>query len=467
MSVCLPETFYIRTFGCQMNEHDSERIAGMLVGMGMQPVEQPGAADLLLYNTCSIREKADTRLLGHLGEARRLKREQPGRMVVVAGCLAQSRRESFQQEQPHVDILLGPQSLHELPGLIEERLETGRSAGAFAEQTTRFSAELPRARRQGPLAWVQIMTGCTNYCSYCIVPYVRGPEASRAAEEIVDEVRGLSEQGVREVTLLGQNVNAYGAEPNFGGKGDFSGLLRRLSDETPIERIRFMTSHPKDVSIRLIEALAQLEPLCEHLHLPVQSGSDRILEAMRRGYASADYLALVERLRTAVPDLSLTTDVIVGFPGETENDFAATLELVESVGYDSAFTFIYSPRTGTRAAAFADAVPADVANDRMTRLVAAVQRSALKRNQAYVGREQVVLVEGASRNRESEFTGRTRTFKTVNFSVTSGVAIGSFARVLIEASESPRVLPLRDGVALKQRFRAALGISPNPVESGR
>ncbi len=451
MSVCLPETFYIRTFGCQMNEHDSERIAGMLVGMGMQPVERPGAADLLLYNTCSIREKADTRLLGHLGEARRLKREQPGRMVVVAGCLAQSRRESFRQEQPHVDILLGPQSLHELPGLIEERLRTGRSAGAFAEQTTRFSAELPRARRQGPLAWVQIMTGCTNYCSYCIVPYVRGPEASRSAEEILDEVRGLTEQGVREVTLLGQNVNAYGAEPKFTGTEEFSGLLRRLSDETPIERIRFMTSHPKDVSTRLIEALAQLGPLCEHLHLPVQSGSDRVLEAMRRGYTSADYLALVERLRAAVPDLSLTTDVIVGFPGEIENDFAATLELVEAVGYDSAFTFIYSPRNGTRAAAFADAVPADVANDRMTRLVAAVQRSALERNQAYVGREQVVLVEGASRNRESEFTGRTRTFKTVNFSVTSGVAIGSFARVLIEGASSATLRGRLLGVARADR----------------
>jgi tRNA-2-methylthio-N6-dimethylallyladenosine synthase len=437
MSLCLPDTFYLRSFGCQMNDHDSERIAGVLAGLGMSRLAEPGGAQLLVFNTCSIREKADTRLLGHLGDARRLKREDPSRLVMVAGCLAQSRREAFLAEHPYIDILVGPQSLHQLPLLIEERLGTGAAQSAFEERTSRFSAELPRARQEGPLAWVQIMTGCTNYCSYCIVPYVRGPEASRAAGEIVEEVRALVDEGVREVTLLGQNVNAYGREPGFSGPAgpaDFAGLLERLADVAGLERIRFMTSHPRDVSPRLIRALADLAPVCEHLHLPVQSGSDRILREMRRGYDRTTYLRLVEELKSAVPELALTTDLIVAFPGESEADFADTLSLVSEVGYDAAFTFIYSPRSQTRAAELGGRLPREVAEERMSRLVTLVQEQALRRNRALVGREVEVLVEGESRQVAGQSRGRTRTFKMVNFA--GAPAPGSLVRVQIEEATS-------------------------------
>jgi len=339
MSTSIDKRFHVTTFGCQMNEHDSERIAGVLEGMGYLAVSEPEEGALLVYNTCSIREKADTRLMGHLGAARRLKAEEPERVVIVAGCLAQSRRDSFFAEHPYVDILVGPQSLHLLPALVEERQAGGPRAGAYEETTTHWSAELPRARRRGPVAWLQIMAGCSNFCSYCIVPYVRGPEASRAPDDIAAEAQGLVRDGVKELTLLGQNVNAYGLEPGFGYDQDFPWLLGALSQIEGFERLRFMTSHPKDVSPALIEAMATLRPVCEHLHLPVQSGSDRVLAAMRRDYDVQSYLDLVARLRTAIPGLALTTDLIIGFPGETDDDFQETLDLAEEVGFDAAFTF--------------------------------------------------------------------------------------------------------------------------------
>ncbi|MHB0978597.1 MAG: tRNA (N6-isopentenyl adenosine(37)-C2)-methylthiotransferase MiaB [Thermoleophilia bacterium] len=418
-------TFYVRTFGCQMNDHDSERIAGLLEEMGLRPVDSPEDGDVLVYNTCSIREKADTRLLGHLGAARRLKALDPGRVVVVAGCLAQSRREAFFAEHPYVDVLVGPQSLHLLPSLVEGSRSGAGKVGAFEESTTHWSAELPRARCRGAQAWIQIMAGCSNYCSYCIVPYVRGPEASRPESDILAEVAGLMETGVREITLLGQNVNAYGLEPGFGGRSDFAALLRSLAelegrdrirlDRIRLDRIRFMTSHPKDVSDGLIEAMADLQPVCEHLHLPVQSGSDRVLRAMRRGYDRAEYLDLVRRLRRAVPGIALTTDVIIGFPGETDEDFEETLDLVETVGYDAAFTFQYSPRRQTAAAELPGRVEQEVLESRMRRLVELTQGWGARRNAALVGREVEVLVEGRSRRGDDLGMGRTRTYKTVNF----------------------------------------------------
>ncbi len=411
----LPDTFFLRTFGCQMNEHDSERICGLLGQLGLARVERADDAGMLVYNTCSIREKADTRLLGHLGEARRLKRLDPRRLVVVAGCLAQSRQTEFFAEFPFVDVLVGPQSLHELPLLLNERIESGRQAGAFEESTSRWSAELPRARRDGPLAWVQIMTGCSNCCSYCIVPYVRGPEASRPLRDIRREVAELAEQGVKELTLLGQNVNAYGNERASGAGGDFPALLEELAGIDGVERIRFMTSHPKDVSSRLIRALAELEPVCEHVHLPVQCGSDRILRAMNRGYERDDYLRLVGRLREAVPGLALTTDLIVAFPGETEAEFADTLSLMDEVGFDAAFTFVYSPRSQTAAAALPGRAAPQVAEERMGRLVERIQTHAARRNQELVGTRVEVMVEGRSRQSGEVAMGRTRTFKTVNF----------------------------------------------------
>jgi tRNA-2-methylthio-N6-dimethylallyladenosine synthase len=417
-----------------MNEHDSERIAGLLEQMGLAAAA-PEEADLLVYNTCSIREKADTRLAGHLGTAARLKRERPSRLVVVAGCLAQSRRDEFFADFPFVDVLVGPQSLHELPMLLQQRLAEGHKVGAFAETTTRWSAELPRARVDGPCAWVQIVAGCSNYCTYCIVPSVRGPEASRPAADVLYEVEGLAAAGVREITLLGQNVNAYGKEPGFAGGETFADLLQAVCRVRGIERIRFMTSHPKDMSEALIEVIAAPNQVCEHVHLPVQAGSDRILAAMDRRYDRTAYLALVGRLRRAVPDLALTTDLIVGFPGETEEDFQDTLSLVEECGFDSAFTFIYSPRRGTAAAALPGRLPGDVAEDRMTRLVELVQRLGRERNLPMVGRTVEVLVERASRHAAGEVMGRTRGHKPVNFP--SEAAPGALVQVeLLEATST-------------------------------
>ncbi len=435
MSSSRPQTYYLRSFGCQMNDHDAERIAGVLEGLGLRRAGSPEESDALVYNTCSIREKADTRLWGHLSLAGRLKKEDPGKLIIVTGCLAQSRREEFFADFPFVDILAGPQSLHELPHLLEERLSSGSRAGAFAESTSLWSADLPRARAEGPVAWVQIVAGCSNFCSYCIVPSVRGPEASRPAGAILDEVRGLAAVGVREVTLLGQNVNAYGAEPGFPGTDSFPALLEKVCSVPGIERVRFMTSHPKDVSGDLIRMLAAPNQVCEHLHLPVQSGSDRILSAMRRRYDRGAYLELVRRLRAGAPGLSLTTDIIVGFPGETEKDFEDTLSLVEECAFDAAFTFVYSPRPGTAAAGLPDRLAADVAEGRMRRLVALVQGQARRANQALVGHTVEVLVERPSRQDPHVMMGRTRTHKTVNFNGEAG--IGDLVHVeLLEASST-------------------------------
>jgi tRNA-2-methylthio-N6-dimethylallyladenosine synthase len=433
----LPPTFYLRSFGCQMNDHDAERIAGMLAELGMRRVDAPDEAYVLVYNTCSIREKADNRLAGHLGGAKRLKAAEPRRLVVITGCLAQSKREAFLAEHPFVDVLVGPQSLHELPQLLHRRLETGRPSGAFQEATTRWSADLPRARRTGPLAWVQIMTGCTNFCSYCIVPHVRGPEASRPAASVVEEVVGLAAEGVREVTLLGQNVNAYGREPGFEGTGDFAAVLEAAASVPGIERVRFMTSHPKDVSGQLIEAMAGLAPVCEHLHLPVQSGSDRILGLMGRGYTRAHYLDLVARLRAAIPGLALTTDLIVGFPSETEQDFEETMSLVEECGFDGAFTFVYSARPGTKAAGMTERVSHTVAERRMRRLVDRLQFQGTTMNQEVLGSVVEVLVEGVSKHDRGHAMGRTRTHKIVNASAAGAPPPpGSLVQVRLESCTS-------------------------------
>jgi tRNA-2-methylthio-N6-dimethylallyladenosine synthase len=430
-----PQSYFLRSFGCQMNEHDSERIAGLLEEMGMRSAAAPEDADLLIYNTCSIREKADTRLAGHLGNASRLKKERPSRVIVVAGCLAQSRRDEFFADFPFVDVLVGPQSLHELPGLLETRLAAGSGVGAYAETTTRWSAELPRVRVDGPSAWVQIVAGCSNYCTYCIVPHVRGPEASRPASDILSEVAKLAASGVREITMLGQNVNAYGKEPGFEGAESFADLLESACGVGGIERIRFMTSHPKDMSDALVEVIAAHNQVCEHVHLPVQSGSDRILSAMNRRYDRAAYLDLVGRLRSAVPELTLTTDIIVGFPGETEKEFQETLSLVEECRFDSAFTFIYSPRRGTAAAALPGRLPEGMGEERMARLVDLVQRLGRERNQALVGKTVEVLVERVSRHAAGEVMGRTRGHKPVNFP--SAAVPGDLVRVeLLEATST-------------------------------
>ncbi len=430
-----PDTYYLRSFGCQMNDHDSERIAGLLEELGYSRVVAPEEARLLVYNTCSIREKADSRLAGHLGDAGRMKREDPSRQVVVAGCLAQSRREEFLVDFPFVDVLVGPQSLRELPGLLEKRRVTGQCAGAFQDVTSCLSADLPRVRTAGPSAWVQITAGCSNFCSYCIVPYVRGPESSRQAEDIIAEVGDLARAGVRAVTLLGQNVNAYGKEPGFAGSETFVDLLKAVCAVPRIERVRFMTSHPKDVSAGLIHLLGEPNELCEHVHLPAQSGSDRILEAMRRGYSRASYIDVVQQLRRAVGELTLTTDLIVGFPGETEDDFRETLSLVEECQFDAAFTFVYSPRRQTAAAELPGRLDRAVAQERMARLVEVVQRIGRERNEAMLGRVLEVMVERADRRGQGAVMGRTRGHKPVNFRSTA--ASGDLVMVeLIEATST-------------------------------
>ena len=411
--------YYLRSFGCQMNEHDAERIRALLEAEGLERADEPDDAAVLVYNTCTVRKSADDRLAGHLGTAARLKREDPSRVVLVTGCLPQAEQAGFFARFPFVDGALGPQNLHRLPELLQAAVEPADAGPAgYFEDGPRFSGSLA-ARRERPFqAWMQVMSGCTNFCSYCIVPHVRGPERSRAVGELVAEAEALVADGVREVTLLGQNVNAYGRDlwrRGEAGAPTFAELLTRLDAVPGLERVRFMTSHPKDLGDDLVAAVAGLPSVCEHVHLPAQAGSDRVLAAMRRGYTAARYLERVHALRAAVPGVSITTDLIAGFPGETEDDFAQTLALVREAAFDAAFTFVFSPRPGTVAADLPGQVPADVRRERVERLIALTQQQALASRQAWVGRRVEVLVEGLSRDGRLH-RGRTRQNVTVNLS---------------------------------------------------
>jgi tRNA-2-methylthio-N6-dimethylallyladenosine synthase len=409
-------TYYLRSFGCQMNEHDAERIRALLEARGLRRTAEPDDADVLVYNTCTVRKSADERLAGHLGTAARLKREDPGRVVLVTGCLPQAEQADFFRRFPFVDGALGPQNLHRLPDLLEAASESAVQPVGFFEDGPVMSGDLA-ARRERPFqAWVQIMSGCTNFCSYCIVPHVRGPERSRELETIVAEVRDLVADGVREVTLLGQNVNAYGLDLRRAGRAgapDFPALLHALDALPGLSRVRFMTSHPKDLSDELVRAVAELPSVCEHVHLPAQSGADRVLGAMHRGYTAARYLERVRALRTAVPDVAVTTDLIAGFPGETDEEFAETLALVRAAEFDAAFTFVFSPRRGTAAAGLPEQVAEPVRRERVEQLIALTQEYALASRQRRVGRRVEVLVEGVSRDGVLR-RGRTRQNVTVN-----------------------------------------------------
>jgi tRNA-2-methylthio-N6-dimethylallyladenosine synthase len=429
--------YYLRSFGCQMNEHDAERIRALLEAEGLERADEPGDADVLVYNTCTVRKSADDRLAGHLGDAARLKREDPARVVLVTGCLPQAEQAGFFARFPFVDGALGPQNLYRLPELLHAAVEpAGGGPAGFFEDGPRFSGGLAARRERPYQAWVQVMSGCTNFCSYCIVPYVRGPERSRDAGEIAAEVESLVADGVREVTLLGQNVNAYGLDLRSGGEARapaFPSLLARLDAIEGLDRIRFMTSHPKDLGDDLVAAVAGLPSVCEHVHLPAQAGSDRILRVMRRGYTSGEYLERVHALRAAVPDVSITTDLIAGFPGETDDDFERTVDLVREAGFDAAFTFVYSPRSGTRAADLPDQVPKEVRTERVERLIDLTQQQALAARQAWVGRTAEVLVEGPSRDGE-QHRGRTRQNVTVN--IAGPVEPGAIVTVEIIAATS-------------------------------
>jgi tRNA-2-methylthio-N6-dimethylallyladenosine synthase len=426
----MAKKFHVTTFGCQMNVHDSERMRGMLASLGYEEAKERGEADLILFNTCSIRESADSRFIAHLGQAKRLKSEEPGRIVGVGGCWAQSVKDEVFERFPFVDVAFGPGQIHKLAEFLNSDSITAQGYFEFED----FSGHLPARRERDFQGWLQISQGCNCVCSYCIVPSTRGREVSRAPQELIAEAESLAAEGVVEVTLLGQNVNSYGRDLPREQRIGFSDLLRRIDAIEGIERIRYTSPHPKDMKEDVIRAHAELPALCEQIHLPLQSGSSAVLKRMRRTYDRRRYMDRVALIREHVPDCAITTDIIVGFPGETEADFEETLEVAEEVGYDGAFTFIFSPRRETEAATMEDQLPHPVKVERMERLVEVVQRRAAERAQRFVGRTVDVLVEGTSRTDETKLRGRTRHGKAVNF---HGVAEpGEFIPVEIQSATS-------------------------------
>ncbi|MGH2740785.1 MAG: tRNA (N6-isopentenyl adenosine(37)-C2)-methylthiotransferase MiaB [Actinomycetota bacterium] len=411
------DRYFIRTFGCQMNEHDSERIAGLLEGNGLLRTDEAAEAEVVVLNTCAVRENADNRLYGNLGRLRQLKERNPEMRIVVAGCLAQKDRGEIQRRAPWVDVVVGTFALAGLLDLLRRAQRDGPQMD-IAEYTEVFPSALPARREVAHHAWVSVSVGCDNLCSFCIVPLVRGKQRSRALGEILAEVQSLAADGVVEITLLGQNVNTYGRDLSVPGSSRrplFAELLRTVNDVDGIERIRFTSPHPHDFTPDVIEAMAESKSVCEHLHFPLQSGSDRILKLMRRSYRSARYLEWLDRIRKGIPGVAVTTDIIVGFPGETEEDFEATLRVTEEASFDAAYTFQYSPRPGTQAGMqYADRMVArEIVQDRFERLVALQEGISLQRNRALEGSRVEILVEGPGRKGGAQ--GRTRTNKVVNF----------------------------------------------------
>ncbi|MGH9050000.1 MAG: tRNA (N6-isopentenyl adenosine(37)-C2)-methylthiotransferase MiaB [Acidimicrobiia bacterium] len=411
-----PRRFYIRTFGCQMNEHDSERIAGLLGERGMEPTDDVERADVVVLNTCCIRENADNKLYGHLGRLKALKESRPDLQIAVGGCLAQKDREVVVERAGHVDVVFGTHNLAHAPALLERARLEGPIVEILEEHEA-YPSALPARRDAGHSAWVTIQIGCDNSCTFCIVPAVRGKEVSRRVGDVVYEVEQLAADGVSEITLLGQNVNSYGRDLGAGRyRPRFADLLREVAAVDGIRRVRYTSPHPKDLRPETIAAMAECDAVCEQLHLPLQAGSDRTLARMHRGYTAERYLERVAGARAAIPDLAVTTDLIVGFPGETDTDFEQTLAVVDEASYDAAYTFVFSPRPGTRAAEMTDEfVAPDVARARMERLVAVVERHALAHHGARVGKVEEVLVDGPSKTDPDVLSGRTRQGKLVHF----------------------------------------------------
>jgi tRNA-2-methylthio-N6-dimethylallyladenosine synthase len=408
--------FYIRTFGCQMNEYDSDKMADVLrATAGMEPAASAEEADLILFNTCSVREKAQEKVFSDLGRVRQLKRHNPELLIGVGGCVASQEGAGIVERAPFVDLVFGPQTLHRLPDLIEARRRSGRSQIDVSFPEVEKFDHLPPPRTQGASAFVSIMEGCSKYCSFCVVPYTRGEEISRPFEDVLTEVAALTDQGVKEITLLGQNVNAYRGTMADGEVADFALLLEYLAEMPGLERLRYTTSHPKEFTQRLIDAYAKVPQLVSHVHLPVQAGSDRVLTAMKRGYTTVEYKSIVRRLRAARPDICIASDFIVGFPGETEEDFAATMRLVQQVGFDASFSFVYSRRPGTPAASLADDTAQEIKLERLQRLQALLNAQAQAISSAMVGTRQRILVEGASKKDPGELSGRTENNRVVNF----------------------------------------------------
>ncbi len=417
MDLLSGKKYNIITFGCQMNEHDSETIAGMLQEKGCVETMSRDDSDITIINTCSVRENADKRFFGTLGQLKKLKEKNPEYVACVCGCMMQQQHiiDTIKSKYPWVDIIFGTHNIHRFPELLEKVYSEKKKIAETFEDSDQIVEGLPAKRLYKHKSFVNIMYGCNNFCTYCIVPYTRGREKSRKPEDIVREITGLVADGVKEVTLLGQNVNSYRGAGESGSECDFADLIYMINDIEGLERIRFMTSHPKDLSDKLIQAFVDCEKLCNYIHLPVQAGSDSVLKRMNRKYTREKYLEVVERLRKAVPDIAISTDIIVGFPGETEEDFEETLSLVRSVKYDSAFTFLYSVRQGTPAAEYEDQIPEEVKHQRFDRLVDAVNADSAEKNAAYKGRIERVLVEGVSKKNENTLTGRTEGFKLVDF----------------------------------------------------
>lgn len=407
--------YTIVTYGCQMNEHDSEKISWILENMGYIWTDDKEDSDFIIYNTCLVRENAELKVYGQLGALKDLKRKNPDLILAVCGCMMQREeiRNIILRKYRHVDIIFGTGNIHKLPQLINRYHQSNETVVDVVEDNREIVENIDANRKYSFKAYVNVMYGCNNFCTYCIVPYTRGRERSREPENIIEEARSLAERGYKEITLLGQNVNSYGKTLSYDYT--FANLLEDINKIDGIKRIRFMTSHPKDLSDELIEAMASLDKVCEHLHLPIQSGSSRILKVMNRKYTKEDYLRLVEKIRNRIPDIALTTDIIVGFPGETEEDFNETLEIVKKVEYDSAFTFLYSIREGTIAARMENQIPDDIKQERFQRLLDALYPIFYKKNLKYQDKVVEVLVEEVSKNNEKVLTGRTRHGKLVHF----------------------------------------------------
>jgi tRNA-2-methylthio-N6-dimethylallyladenosine synthase len=412
----MPKKVFIKTFGCQMNEYDSDKMADVLnASDGVIKTDTPEDADVILLNTCSVREKAQEKVFSDLGRLRELKQANPDLLIGVGGCVASQEGEAIVKRAPYVDIVFGPQTLHRLPELISRRRTTGRSQVDISFPEIEKFDHLPPARVDGATAFVSIMEGCSKYCSYCVVPYTRGEEVSRRFDDVLAEVAGLAAQGVKEITLLGQNVNAYRGVMPDGEIADFALLIEYVAEIPGIERIRFVTSHPKEFTQRLIDTYAKVPKLVDHLYLPAQHGSDRILMAMKRGYTVLEYKSVIRRLREVRPNISVSSDFIVGFPGETEADFDALMKLINDIGYDTSFSFVFSPRPGTPAANLADDTPYEVKLKRLQHLQATVEANARSISQHMVGTVQRILVEGPSKKDPAELQGRTENNRVVNF----------------------------------------------------
>ncbi len=407
---------FIKTFGCQMNEYDSDKMADVLnLSDGLVKTDTPEDADVILLNTCSVREKAQEKVFSDLGRLRELKLTKPDLVIGVGGCVASQEGEAIVKRAPYVDVVFGPQTLHRLPDLLKQRRDTGRSQVDISFPEIEKFDHLPPAKVDGPTAFVSIMEGCSKYCSYCVVPYTRGEEVSRRFDDVLAEVAGLAEQGVREITLLGQNVNAYRGEMADGEIADFSLLIEYIAAFDNIERIRYVTSHPKEFTQRLIDTYAKVPKLVDHLYLPAQHGSDKILTAMKRGYTSLEYKSIIRRLREVRPNIAISSDFIVGFPGETDADFEAMMKLIDDIGYDNSFSFVFSPRPGTPAANLADDTPYEVKLKRLQRLQAVINENTKRYSEEMVGTVQRILVEGPSKKDPNELQGRSENNRVVNF----------------------------------------------------